>query len=106
MNGVAEIVGGVEDHVHLLVSMRPMHRISDVLRDLKKDSTNWVRANFDRSFIWQEGYSVFTVSPSNLKGVRNYIANQKSHHAKRSYVEELRGLFARAEIEYEEKHLL
>jgi putative transposase len=106
MDGVAEIVGGVEDHVHLLVSMRPTHRMSDVLRDLKKDSTNWVRANFDRRFTWQEGYSVFTVSPSTLKWVRNYIANQERHHANRSYVEELKGLLGRASIQYDEKYLL
>lgn len=50
MNGVAEMVGGVDDHVHFLASLRPAHRISDVMRDLKKDSTNWVRENFDRAF--------------------------------------------------------
>jgi len=55
MNGVPEMVGGVEDHVHLLASLRPVHRIADVLRDLKKNSTNWIKDNFDRRFTWQEG---------------------------------------------------
>ena len=64
MNGVAEIVGGVDDHVHLLVSLRPVHCVPDVMRDLKKDSSTWVKENFNRSFSWQEGYAAFTVSPS------------------------------------------
>jgi putative transposase len=56
MNGVAEIVGGVTDHVHMLASLRPVHRIADVLRDLKKDSSTWAKDNFDIRFAWQEGY--------------------------------------------------
>ena len=61
MDGVAEIVGGVEDHVHLLMSLRPIHCLAYLMRDLKKDSTNWVKENLDRSFCWQEGYAAFTV---------------------------------------------
>jgi putative transposase len=106
MNGVAETVGGVEDHVHMLASLRPVHCVADVLRDLKKDSTNWVKENFDRKFAWQEGYAAFTVSPSATDSVRNYIANQEAHHGKHSFVDELQRLLGRAEIEYDEKYLL
>ena len=106
MNGVAEIVGGVEDHVHLLASLRPIHCIADVLRDLKKESTNWVKENFDRRFAWQVGYAAFTVSPSATDSVRNYIANQEVHHGKHSFVDELRKLLSNAGIEYDEKYLL
>ena len=106
MNGVAEIVGGVADHVHLLVSLRPVHRIADVMRDLKKDSSNWAKDNFDRSFEWQEGYAAFTVSPSATNSVRNYIANQEAHHARYSFVDELKELLAKSGIEYDEKYLL
>jgi REP element-mobilizing transposase RayT len=60
MNGVPEIVGGVEDHVHLLVSLRPAHCLADLMRDLKKDSTNWIKENPARRFAWQEGYAAFT----------------------------------------------
>ena len=77
MNGVAEIVGGVEDHVHLLISLRPVHCVADVMRDLKKDSTNWIKDNLDRRFAWQEGYAAFTVSPSAIEPVRKYIAKQE-----------------------------
>ena len=106
MNGVAEIVGGVDDHVHLLASLRPVHRIADVLRDVKKDSTNWAKENFERRFSWQEGYAAFTVSPSATDSVRHYIANQEAHHHKCSFVEELKELLERAGITYEEKYLL
>jgi REP element-mobilizing transposase RayT len=106
MNGVPEIVGGIEDHVHLLASLRTTHRLSDVVRDLKKDSTNWIRDNFDRRFTWQEGYAVFTVSPSKIGEVHDYIAAQHIHHAKRAYIDELKGLLVRAGIEYDERYLL
>jgi REP element-mobilizing transposase RayT len=106
MNGVAETVGGVDDHVHLMARLRPVHCLADVMRDLKKDSTNWVKANFDRSFAWQEGYAAFTVSPSATDAVRNYIANQESHHDKRSFVDELKELLGKAGVAYEKKYLL
>jgi REP element-mobilizing transposase RayT len=106
MNGVAEIVGGVADHVHLLVSLRPVQRIADVLRDMKKDSSLWVKENFEPRFAWQEGYAAFTVSPSATDSVRNYIANQQEHHRKYSFVDELREFLEKAGIEYDEKYLL
>ncbi len=106
MNGVAEIVGGVADHVLLLASLRPTHRIADVMRDMKKDSSTCVKDNFDRSFAWQEGYAAFTVSPSATNSVRNYIASQEAHHARVSFVDELRALLEKAGIAYDEKYLL
>lgn len=106
MNGVAESVGGVDDHVHILASLRPVHRIADVLRDLKKESSRWVHEKFDRSFAWQEGYAAFSVSPSATDAVRKYIANQEIHHAKFNFVEELRELLEKAGIEYDERFLL
>ncbi|MEO8435076.1 MAG: transposase [Pyrinomonadaceae bacterium] len=106
MNGVAEIVGGVADHVHLLVSLRPIHRLADVMRDLKKDSTNWAKEEINQSFGWQDGYAAFTVSPTATEAVRKYIANQEAHHAKRSFVDELKELLKNAGIEYDEKYLL
>lgn len=106
MSGVAEIVGGVEDHVHLLASLRPVHCLSDVMRDLKKDSTNWVKENFDRGFAWQAGYAAFTVSPSATNAVRSYVANQELHHGKHLFVDEIKTLLQKAGVTYEEKYLL
>ena len=70
-NGIAEIVGGVADHVHMLVSLRAVHCIADVLRDMKKDSSTWLKEHFEDSFAWQEGYAAFTVSPSATDSARN-----------------------------------
>ena len=106
MNGVAEIVGGVADHVHLLASLRPVHCLADVMRDMKKDSSNWVKENFDRGFAWQEGYAASTVSPTATESVRNYIANQEAHHAKQSFVDELKEFLEKAGVAYDEKYLL
>ena len=106
MNGVAEIVGGGDDHVHLMASLRPVHCLADVMRDLKKDSTNWVKDNLDRRFAWQEGYAAFTVSPSAIDAVRNYIGRQETHHRKHSFVDELKELLGKAGVAYEEKYLL
>jgi transposase IS200 family protein len=78
MDGIAESVGGTDDHIHMLVSLRPVHYLADVMRDLKKDSTNWIKENLERRFAWQEGYAAFTVSPSTIDSVRHYIANQET----------------------------
>jgi hypothetical protein len=95
MNGVPEIVGGIEDHVHLLASVGPVHCIADVLRYLKKESSTWAKENFDRRFTWQEGYAAFTVSPTASDSVRRYIATQETHHRKHSFVNELREFLTR-----------
>ena len=99
-------VGGVEDHVHILASLRPVHRLADVLRDLKKESSAWAKDNFDRRFTWQEGYAAFTVSPTATDSVRRYIGTQEEHHRKHSFVDELRELLDSAGIEFDEKYLL
>jgi len=106
VNGVAQIVGGVDDHVHLLVSLRPVHCLADVMPELKKNSTNWAKENLDRKFACQEGYAAFTVSPSADEAVRSYIANQEGHHAKHSFVDELRQLLGKAGVAYDEKYLV
>jgi len=76
------------------------------MRDLKKESTNWAKDELDRRFAWQEGYAAFTVSRTASEAVRKYIANQEAHHAKRSFVAELKELLRSAGIEYDEKYLL
>ena len=90
----------------MLASLRPVHCIADVMRDMKKDSSTWVKENFDQRFSWQEGYAAFTVSPSATSSVRSYIANQEAHHKKQSFVDELKELLERAGVEYDEKYLL
>jgi len=99
-------VGGVADHVHLLVSLKPTHCISDFMRELKKSSSSWVRETIGlKSFHWQEGYSAFTVSASSRESVRTYIAAQEKHHRVKSFQEELIDFLQKSGVDYNERYL-
>src|SRR5436190_9069398 len=76
-DGIAESIGGVSDHVHLLIGLRATHRLADVIRELKAVSSGWVHNEIGmRDFAWQEGYGAFTVSASQREAVRQYIQQQ------------------------------
>jgi REP element-mobilizing transposase RayT len=100
-------IGGVEDHVHLLIGFKATHCLADFMRELKKASSSWVK-NEKRisSFAWQEGYSAFSVSPTARVGVKRYIENQEEHHRRKSHKEELMELLKKAGVEFDPKHLL
>jgi putative transposase len=74
------IVGGVSDHVHILAGLRPTHRLSDVMREIKHESSIWVKRELHETLAWQKGYGAFTVSPLACERVRKYIADQEDHH--------------------------
>ena len=106
VSGVPLAIGGVADHVHLLIGLKASHCLADVLRDLKKDSTHWVKdAHGLKLFAWQEGYAGFTVSPTAVESVRSYVLNQEEHHRHKSFREELIELLTKAGIEFDEKYL-
>ena len=85
-NGIAESVGGVSDHVHLLIGLRATDCLADVLRDLKAVSSVWVHDEIGaRGFAWQEGYGAFTVSASQRGAVRRYIEKQAEHIIARTH---------------------
>jgi len=101
-----EEIGGVEDHVHLLLGLRATHCLADVVREIKKASSRWVHEKIKRpAFAWQEGYGAFTVSRSNIAAVRKYIAGQVEHHARHTFRDEYRGLLTKHEIEFDERFL-
>ncbi len=106
LGGYPEGVGGVADHVHLLVGLKATHCLADVLRELKKAASTWVHEEIGlRAFAWQEGYAVFTVSATAREGVRHYIARQEEHHRVKSFREELVEMLEKAEIKYDPKYL-
>jgi putative transposase len=106
LNGGPEAVGGVADHVHLLVGLRATHTLSDVLREIKSVSSAWVHENVGvRSFGWQEGYGAFTVSASQLENVRAYIQQQEEHHRTRSFRDEYVALLRRSGVEFDEQYV-
>ncbi len=106
LEGVPMQVGGVEDHVHVLIGLQPVHCISDFVRELKKATSVWAADRHERDFEWQEGYSIFTVSASMRNKVSKYIENQERHHRKQTFIEELKELLARHEVRYESKYLV
>ncbi len=103
MNGTALIVNGIEDHVHLLSEIPTTLAIADFMRDLKANSTNWVKETFPErgDFKWQTGYAAFSVSKSGLDSVRTYIEQQEEHHRKRTFQEEYLAFLRKHEIEYD-----
>ncbi len=106
LGGIAEIVGGVADHVHLLVGLRATHRLADVLREIKSVSSAWVHREIgEATFAWQEGYGAFSVSASMLESVCSYIKHQEEHHRQRSFREEYVELLKRSGVKYDERFL-
>ena len=101
------IVNGISDHVHLFIGFKPAYCISDLVRDIKNNSTNFINKNkFVRGkFSWQDGYGVFSYSQSQIENVYNYIKNQESHHSKKSFRDEYINLLKKFQIEFNEKYL-
>jgi len=107
LGGICLAIGGIEDHVHVLAKLRPDKALSDVLRDLKANSSGWMHDVFPDAadFYWQNGYGAFSVSESQISKVAAYIARQKVHHRKQSFEREFVELLQRNSIEFELKYL-
>jgi putative transposase len=106
LDGVPEAVGGVADHVHLLVGLRATHTLADVLRETKSVSSAWVHENVGaKTFAWQEGCGAFTVNASQLENLRAYIQQQEEHHRTRTFREEYLALLQRSGVEFDERYL-
>lgn len=98
-------VGGVADHVHLLVSLNATHCHSNFMRELKKCSSIWIaERSKNREFKWQEGYAAFTVSTSSRESVRDYIARQEEHHRKKTSREELAEFLKKCGVPYDDRY--
>ena len=101
------IVNGVTDHVHVFVGLKPAMNISDLVRDIKNNSSNFINEQqfLKGKFSWQEGYGVFSYAHSQIANVYQYIANQEEHHSKKTFKEEYIDFLHKFEIEYNEKFL-
>ena len=103
-------MGGVEDHVHLLVRLGRETTQSGWAKELKRVSSVWIKSREADAagipdFAWQAGYGVFSVSASNMPAVREYIANQEEHHRKVSFRDEYEALLRKHGAEYDANHL-
>ena len=101
------IVGGVEDHVHLLCRFGRMITQAEWVKELKRVSNGWLKGQGRdyADFEWQGGYADFSVSQSNLEQVKQYIASQEEHHRKMTFQDELRTLLRKHEIEFDERYV-
>jgi putative transposase len=100
-------VGGVEDHIHALVTAPPAIAPSQIAQYLKADSSKWIHEEFPalRNFWWQDGYGAFTVSKSNIPKVFKYIQNQREHHRKKTFHEEYLEFLRENGVNYDERYL-
>lgn len=101
---VALAVGGIEDHIHLLVELQPNMAVAKAVNLLKSNSSRWMGQQ-GAQFAWQEGYSSFAVSASNIPVVKKYVLNQEAHHRKISFQDELLILLRKHGVAFDSKEV-
>jgi putative transposase len=101
------LVGGIEDHAHILCRLGTSIAIATLIRDLKRESSKWIKTKHAdlADFHWQDGYGAFSISPAHIADLRKYIANQEEHHKKESFQDEFRRILAKYGIEYDERYV-
>jgi REP element-mobilizing transposase RayT len=100
-------INGMPDHVHILFGLRPVQAISNLMKQVKQDSSKWINQNrlARGKFSWQEGYGAFSYSKSQLPRVVKYIQNQQEHHKTKSFREEYLGLLKTHGVDYDERYI-
>jgi REP element-mobilizing transposase RayT len=100
-------IGGVADHIHILLSIKPNIALSDLVRDIKANSSKWINEKglVKRKFQWQEGFGAFSYAQSQLNTIIAYINNQEQHHAKKAFRDEYVELLKKFNVGYDEKYL-
>jgi len=106
LQAIPDSVGGVEDHIHLLVGIRANHAVADLVREIKSLSSRWIHEELGQTrFAWQEGYGAFTISSSEIAALQKYISKQEEHHRARTFQDEYLDFLARQNIGFDEKYL-
>jgi putative transposase len=105
IDGSLLAIGGLEDHVHLLLRYPPRAAASDLVRLVKSNSSKWIHEELERSFAWQTGSAIFSVSESVVPDVRACIERQEEHHRGVSFKEELIAFLKRNSVEYRDEYL-
>jgi len=100
------IANGTMNHIHLLISLGRTISISELIGDIKRDSSAWIKTQGDfHNFYWQEGYGAFSIGQSQVPSVVQYIKDQKEHHAGSDFKTEFRRLLKKYEVEYDERYV-
>ncbi|HQV98389.1 MAG: IS200/IS605 family transposase [Saprospiraceae bacterium] len=100
-------INGMPDHLHIIIGMKPSCCLSDLVREIKKSSNDFINEKkFSKyKFSWQEGYGAFSYSHSALDNVIQYVNNQKEHHRKISFKDEYKEFLEKFEVEFREEYL-
>jgi REP element-mobilizing transposase RayT len=100
-------INGMPDHLHVFIGMKPSQSLSDLMQDIKGDSSKWINTKqfVKGRFSWQEGFGAFSYSASQIDNVVKYIVYQEEHHKKTSFVDEYKELLKEFNIEYDEKYI-
>ena len=101
------IVGGVEDHVHILSTLSRTCQAAEMVKEVKRGSSLWIKTKSPdlQDFAWQSGYGIFSIGNSQVETVRNYIAGQEEHHRKVSFQDEFREFLKRYGVEFDERYV-
>ncbi|NNE28610.1 MAG: IS200/IS605 family transposase [Saprospiraceae bacterium] len=100
-------IGGVADHIHILIGLNVNEKISDLVKAIKNATNGWIndRNLTSSKFYWQQGYGAFSHSHGNLDTVAKYVLKQEEHHRKKTFKEEYKNLLKEFEVEYKEEYL-
>jgi len=100
-------IGGMPDHIHILFGFRPTQALSELIQEVKRDSSEWINKEklIRGRFSWQEGYGAFSYSKSHISKVANYIETQEKHHKKKSFLEEYKKILQDFDLEYDERYI-
>lgn len=100
-------VGGYLDHVHILCMLSKKIALMKLLEEVKSHSSKWIKTidKQYKNFYWQDGYGAFSVNPTQVPIVKNYIKNQKEHHQHKTYQAEFRGFLKKYKVEYDERYV-
>jgi putative transposase len=114
MHGIVEnnkskliLANGTANHVHLLISLGKIISISELVGDIKRDSSVWIKKQGSqfKNFHWQKGYGAFLVGQTQIEEVLKYISGQKKHHGEKSFENEMRGFYRKYGIEFDERYV-
>ena len=100
-------IGGMPDHIHILFGFRPTQTLSDLMQEVKRDSSMWINQQrlVAGKFSWQEGYSAFSYSKSHVSQVVKYIETQTEHHTKTTFIDEYKTFLEKFGLEYDEQYI-
>ena len=107
MESPLSAMNGTADHVHMLVSLSKSVALSDLMLNIKRDSSKWIKENVPtlKTFAWQDGYFAFSIGESGVEALRAYIANQKEHHKTVDFKDEIRAFLRKYGIEWNERYI-